>query len=172
MVRPKSFHVKVLERNLVLGACTRTLIVLWLGGLVAAVEPPARRSEDVTLKGKVETLAAALKAANPALHIDPEPIARQVVLVGDDDAITPLISDEASRALFLDERLRDRPAEIRGKRLAGLPYLQVIGFKIEQDGRYQTPEYYCNICTISVRYPQTCPCCQGPMELRMKPERR
>jgi hypothetical protein len=47
----------------------------------------------------------------------------------------------------------------------------VITFKIEQDGRLQTPEYYCNICTISVRYPQVCPCCQGPMELRMKPQR-
>jgi hypothetical protein len=172
MVRLKSFRAKVLETNLALGACTQVLLALGLGGLVAAAEPPARRSEDVTLKGKVETLAAALKVANTGLHVDPETIARQVVLLGDDGAITPLISDEASRALFLDERLRDRPAEIRGKRFAGLPYLQVIGFKIEQDGRYQTPEYYCNICTISVRYPQTCPCCQGPMELRMKPERR
>jgi hypothetical protein len=170
MVRLKSFPANVLEKNLARGACTLILLALWLGGPVAAGETPARRSEDVTLKGKVETLAAALRAANPGLHADPEPIAKQVVLVGD-GAITPLLSDEASRALFLDERLRDRPAEIRGKRFAGLPYLQVIGFKIEQDGRYQTPEYYCNICTISVRYPQTCPCCQGPMELRMKPER-
>jgi hypothetical protein len=172
LVRLNSFHANILEKNLARGACTLILLALWLGGPVAVAEPPARRPDDVMLKGKVETLAAALKAANPGLHVDTETIARQVVLVGDDGVITPLLSDEASRALFLDERLRDRPAEIRGKRFAGLPYLQVIGFKIEQDGRYQTPEYYCNICTISVRYPQTCPCCQGPMELRMKPERR
>jgi hypothetical protein len=124
------------------------------------------------MRGRVVTLAAALQAAKPDIHVDPEPIAKQVVLLGDDGAITPLLSDEASRALFLDDRLRDHPAEVRGKRFAGVPYLQVVTFRVEQDGRFQTPEYYCNICTISVRYPQTCPCCQGPMELRMKPERR
>jgi hypothetical protein len=124
------------------------------------------------LRGNVVTLATALQAAKLEIRVDPEPIAKQVVIVGEDGVITPLLSDEASRALFLDQRLRDRPAEIRGKRFAGVPYLQVITFRIEQDGRFQTPEYYCNICTISVRLPQICPCCQGPMELRMKPDRR
>jgi hypothetical protein len=92
--------------------------------------------------------------------------------VGNDGVITPLLPDEASRALFLDGRLRDRPVEVRGKKIHGVPYLQVVTFKVEQDGHFQTPEYYCVICTISVRYPQTCPCCQGPMELRMKPDQR
>ena len=166
----------VLEKVLTLAACSQIVVSLVLGGLFAAATDSSavrsRASEEISLKGKVQTLSAALKAANPGLQADPEPIARQVVLVGDDGVITPLLSDEASRALFLDERLRDRPAELRGKRFAGVPYLQVITFKIEQDGKFQTPEYYCNICTISVRYPQICPCCQGPMELRMKPERR
>jgi len=148
-------------------------LVLGVLGMAAdSPASPARQVDDVTLRGKVVTLAAALRAASPDLRVDPETIAKQVVLVGEDGVITPLLSDEASRALFLDETLRDRPAEVRGKRFAGVPYLQVVTFKIEQDGRYQTPEYYCNICTISVRFPQTCPCCQGPMELRMKPERR
>ena len=132
----------------------------------------AGQAEDVILKGKVVTLAAALEHVKVGVHVDPEPIARQIVLLGDDGTITPLLSDEASRALFLDERLRDRPAEMRGKRFPGVPYLQVVTFKIEQDGRFQTPEYFCDICKISVRFPQICPCCQGPMELRMKPERR
>ena len=42
-------------------------------------------------------------------------------------------------------------------------------FQIEQEGRYRTPEYYCDVCSISVRYPQICPCCQGPMTLRVMP---
>jgi hypothetical protein len=130
-----------------------------------------RASEDVVLKGKILTLPAALQAAKLGIHADAEPIARQVVMMGNDGSLSPLWSDEASRALFQDERLRDRPAEIHGKRLAGVPYIQVITFKIEQDGQLRTPEYYCNICTISVRYPQICPCCQGLMELRMKPQR-
>ena len=127
--------------------------------------------QDVVLRGKVVTLAAALDAKKLAIRVDAEPTANAVVLLGADGTITPLLSDEASRALFLDKRLRDRPVELRGKRFGGVPYLQVVTFKVEHEGKLQTPEYYCNICTISVRFPQICPCCQGPMELRMKPAR-
>ena len=141
-----------------------------VGGLAASLgaEVPV---QDVVLRGKVVTLAAALDAKKLGIRVDAEPTASTVVLLGEDGTITPLLSDEASRALFLDKRLRDRPAELRGKRFGGVPYFQVVTFKIEQDGKLQTPEYYCNICTISVRFPQVCPCCQGPMELRMKPGR-
>lgn len=146
---------------------TAVLLLPGVAGRLSAGEP----GQDVTLKGQVVTLWAALNAAKWNLRVDAEPIAKQVVLLGDDGQITPLFSDVASRALFQDDRLRNRVAEIRGKRFPGVPYLQVVSFKIEQDGKLRTPEYYCNICTISVRYPQVCPCCQGPMELRMKPER-
>jgi hypothetical protein len=117
-------------------------------------------------------LAAALESRGLGLKADPEPIAKQVVLLAGDGAITPILSDEASRALFLDERLRDCPAEIEGRRFANVPYLQVVAFQVEREGRLRTPEYYCDVCAISVRYPQICPCCQGAMELRMKPDRR
>jgi hypothetical protein len=152
-----------------------TLAACWLPGLMlfglptgADAGAPAR---DVTLKGKVVTLAAAIESARLGVHADTEPTASQIVLVESDGTVTPLLSDEASRALFLDKRLRDRPAEVRGKRFVGMPYLQVVTFKIEEDGRLQTPEYFCDICKISVRFPQICPCCQGPMDLRMRPER-
>ena len=126
----------------------------------------------MTLRGKVVMLSDALKSSGIEVEADREPIAKQAVLLGSDGTITPLLSDEASRALFLDDRLRDRPAEIRGKRYAGVPYLQVMSFKVDREGRLETPEYFCEVCAISVRYPQVCPCCQGPMELRMKPDRR
>jgi len=146
------------------------LLALWpASGSSAAAEQGEAR--DAVLKGRVLTLQAAIEAAKLGIRVDPEPIARQVVVMGDDGSLTPIWSDEASRALFLDDRLRGKPAELRVKRWAGVPYVQVITFKIEEDGALRTPEYYCNICTISVRYPQTCPCCQGPMELRMKPQR-
>jgi hypothetical protein len=124
----------------------------------------------VTLRGKVVTLNAALVARGLAIKVDAEPIAKQVALVADDGSVIPLFSDEASRALFLDGRLRDCRAQLLGRRFAGVPYLQVISFKVERDGKFETPEYYCDVCAIHVRYPQTCPCCQGPMELRMKPD--
>ena len=93
-----------------------------------------------------------------------------MVLLAEDGTIIPLLSDDASRALFLDERLRNCRSEIQGRRFAGVPYLQVVSFKVEREGRLRTPEYYCDVCAISVLYPQICPCCQGPMELRMRPE--
>jgi hypothetical protein len=124
--------------------------------------------ETVTLRGKVVELAGALKAKG--LAADPGPIAGQVALVTIDGSIIPLISDESSRAFFLDKRMRDRETEILGRKHAGVPYLQVGSFKIVEGGKLQTPEYYCEVCSISVRYPQDCPCCQGPLILRMKPQ--
>jgi hypothetical protein len=125
------------------------------------------RIEAVTLTGRVVELATVLKESG--LVCDAEPVAKQVVLRSNDGAIIPLLSDEGSRALFLDERLRNRPIEIQGRRHAGLPYLQVVSFRVNDHGQWRTPEYFCEVCTISVRYPQICPCCQGKMELRMKP---
>lgn len=133
---------------------------------------PASEAVEVTLRGKVVTLGSALKSLGMALTLDPESSDREVVLLGDDRSITPLLRDEASRALFLDERLRDRRAELHGRLHPGVPYLQVTTLRVEDDGRYRIPEYYCTVCSISVRAPQDCPCCQGPLELRMKPDRR
>src|SRR4051794_39524558 len=107
----------------------------------------SKKVEPVTLDGTVVPLNEALKPTG--LAIDAEPIAKQVVLKGADGTITPLLSDDASRALFNDERLRHRRTEIKGRRHPGLPYLQVISFKIEENGRLRTPEYYCEICAIN-----------------------
>jgi hypothetical protein len=150
-------------------------MTLSLVGWLALVLPPVTaqpaasldRVETVEKSGRVVELAAVLKATK--LVVDTEPVAAQVVLQEPDGTITPLLSDDASRALFLDKQLRDRPIAIHGRRYPGLPYLQVVTFQVDDHGRWRTPEYFCDICTISVRYPQICPCCQGPMVLRMKP---
>jgi hypothetical protein len=147
-------------------------LVCLLAAVSAAPAPPSSTPESVTLRGKVLTLAEALASRGLGLKPDAEPIVKQVVLLAEDGAIVPLLSDDASRALFLDERLRNCRGEIQGRRFDGVPYLQVVSFKVERDGRLQTPEYYCDVCAISVPYPEICPCCQGPMELRMKPDRR
>lgn len=136
--------------------------------LFSAAAGTAGADDPVTLPGTVILATEALKAAGVAF--DPEPVVKQVVLKAKDGTVTPLLSDEASRALFLDERLRRRPVEIQGRRRPGLPYLQVLSFRVEEGGRLRTPEYFCEVCTISVRYPQICPCCQGEMNLRMRPD--
>ena len=79
-----------------------------------------RRHRNRDGAGKVLMLADALKARGLEPAPDAEPIAKQVVILGEDGTITPLLSDETSRALFLDERLRNRKAQIVGRRFAGV----------------------------------------------------
>ena len=145
------------------------LAACWLGlwaGACQGAEAPAR-PEVVTLAGRAVTLIEALKPLG--LAVDAEPAGSQVVVQGTDGGITPLLADEASRALFVEKQLRDRRVEIRGRRFPGSPFVQVLTYQVEDRGAMRTPEYFCEICTISVRAPQPCPCCQGPMELRMRP---
>lgn len=147
-------------------------------GLLAALTlllgdgPPATRGAEVVVRGKVVTLAAAIKELGVDIRPDPDITAREAVLLGEDRTVTPLFRDDASRALFLDERLRGRHVEIHGRRFRGVPYLQVSSFRVENEGSWQIPEYFCSICSITERYPKICPCCQGPMELRWRPEHR
>lgn len=145
-----------------------TIAVLCVAGLLAGGDgqKPTYRTES--LNGKVIDLATALREAG--VSADAQAAEKQFVLRRNDHTIQPLLCDDASRAFFLDKRLRDRNVEIQARVYSGLPYVQVLTFKIEHEGKLRTPEYYCETCTISVRFPQACPCCQGPMELRMKPE--
>jgi hypothetical protein len=142
---------------------------IWSGvPLVAATQ--SKPVETVTLQGKVLTLTEALEANRLGVTADAEQGGKEAVLLSDDGAMTPLLEDETSRALFMDKRLRNRKAQIVGRHYPGVPFLQVVTIQVEHEGRLRTPEYFCDVCTISVRYPQICPCCQGPMEYRMKPE--
>jgi hypothetical protein len=154
------------------GIVKAAVVVGWLGSGPAAVSdasaPPRadRAPREVTLVGQVVPLATVV--AERGIKADVEAMRGMVVLRGDDGTITPLLSDEASRALFLDERLHSRNAELRGWMYDGLPFVQVVTFRVEEQGALRIPEYYCDVCTITVRYPQVCPCCQGDMELRYR----
>jgi hypothetical protein len=151
-------------------ARARSLLIA-LAFTSAAWIHPTSVPESVTLRGKVVTLAEALQSRGLGLKLDPDSVAKQVVLLVDDGAIVPLLSDDGSRALFVDERLRNCRSEIKGRRFTGVPYIQVLSFKVEMGGRLETPEYYCDICAISVPYPRICDCCQGPTTLRARPDR-
>jgi hypothetical protein len=148
----------------------RAFLASLIACLALGADKPGVRPEKVTLTGKVLLLPEVLKSLG--ITADSNTVSKQIVLQADDGNLTPLLSDDASRALLLDERLRNRQSEIEARRFNTLPYLQVTSFRVKEDGRFRTPEYYCDVCTISVRYPQVCPCCQGPMVLRMKPDDR
>lgn len=152
--------------------CTKTgiaasifLVVVSLAG----ADSPRPDMTEGTLSGQVVSLTAALDELR--IPVDRDSSAAQVVLRAADGTLVPLIRDEASRAFFMDPRLLSRDAELRVRRYSGVPYVQVISFKLFEAGKFRTPEYYCEVCSISVRYPQTCPCCQREMEFRFRPDR-
>src|SRR5262245_50358247 len=104
---------------------------LWVGvlvlyGTVPGQAPGPPRAEAVSLSGRALTLGAALESLGVGIKADSDPVAKQVVLLGADRSVTPILIDDASRALFLDERLRGSRCEIQGRRFAGVPYVQVI----------------------------------------------
>ncbi len=82
-----------------------------------------------------------------------------------------LENDDGARLFFLDPTVRDRRVRLRLQFQGGKPKPATINVEIENEGRWRVPQYYCDVCTIAVRYPQICLCCQGPMEFRFKPER-
>ena len=137
-------------------------------GACAADESMATASE-LTLTGRVLLMPEILKLKE--IKADTAPLENQVALLADNGRVLPLLSDEGGRVFFLDNTMRNRPTRLKLKIPQGLPYAQVIGVEVMHEGRWRVPQYYCDVCTIAVRYPQICLCCQGPMEFRLKPER-
>lgn len=130
-----------------------------------ADDVPDRRA----LRGEILPLTEIVRKLGIAA--DPSPISNQVALRDESGSIVPLVLDDGSRALFQDARLQRRPVRLDVRRFPSLPYVQVLGFEVREGGRYRTPEYWCEVCSIRWKYdPGICPCCQGPMELRMNPE--
>lgn len=148
----------------------------WLGSWLAGsfwtsvqkdtVSADPTHFKRLTLSGHVQYVSRILADRN--LPADAEHFAKQVALIDPDQAVWPILCDEASRALILDERLHGRDVQLSVRKYQGLPWVQVVGLTIDHEGRMAIPEYYCDVCTITVRYPQVCPCCQGPMELRYR----
>lgn len=134
----------------------------------SAADSTSAATRIVTLSGEAIELSKALAALG--VPSDDDQTKNQIVLRTNDGALIPLLKDEASRALFLDARLRERPILINARKHDKIPYLQALIVRVKVEGAYREPQYYCEVCTINVRYPQVCPCCQGPMILKFKPE--
>lgn len=119
--------------------------------------------------GKVMPLARAFEKLQ--VTTDMPPLEGPLALVTESGEILPLLSDEGGRIFYLDPAMQNRQVRLRLQSSVNHPFQSVVNVEIELDGRWRIPQYYCDVCTIAVRYPQTCLCCQGPMEFRVKPER-
>jgi len=122
-----------------------------------------------SVEGVVRTLAEIGREGN--VPGDLAPFEAQLALRTASGRVIPILSDEGGRAFYLDKSLRNRELRLKIQPTGNFPAAMVIQAEVWHEGRWRVPQYYCDVCTIAVRYPQICLCCQGPMEFRFKPER-
>lgn len=142
----------------------------------AASRDGASKTADVAdepvrtlLSGKVVLLADALK--HRGIKSYEEEIKGQVVLVTRIGELVPIVPDWRGRALYQDERLRDRPVDLIVNRRAGLPWVQVLSiYTFDEKGVRNLTDYWCDICAIPMYEIKECECCQGPIRLRFRPQ--
>ena len=140
-----------------------------------AAEQPAKPTKDKTAKdfkkelftGKVVFAQAALKQRGIKVA---EEMHSQAVLETPSGELIPIAADWRGRAFYQDKRLRDRPVDLVGYRRPGLPYLQVlVVFLLDEKGRRQEMDYWCEICSIPMYEIKACECCQADIDLRLRP---
>jgi hypothetical protein len=136
-----------------------------------AADPAAAKTSPVIVKqivsGKVVLLSPLLKERE--IEHYPEELRGQVVLETRDGELLPIIPDWRGRALFQDERLRDRPVDLLVQRRPKSPYLQVLSvYTFDEQGARQLTDYWCDICAIPMYEIKDCECCQGPIRLRFQ----
>jgi hypothetical protein len=138
-----------------------------LAGVCGGEPPAAPKSREKTevFTGKVVTAAA------PKGKPGAKPAGRSVELAADDGITYPLTEDDASRMLFVDSRLRDRPVRLTAVRVPGSKSLRVVYVQTVKDGVVHDVDYWCEVCQISGNCPGACVCCGDDVELRERPTR-
>jgi hypothetical protein len=121
------------------------------------------------VSGKVVALEAALKQRGIKSYA--EEIKGQVVLVTRTGELIPIVPDWRGRAFYQDERLRDRPVDLVVYRRKGVPWVQVLSiYTFDEQGVRSITDYWCDICAIPMFEIKDCECCQGPTQLRLRPQ--
>jgi hypothetical protein len=162
------------------GICLALLLLVWRchGDDKQTLDRDASTSQNASLEtgdsakelfaGKVVLLQDALKRRGIKSF---DEFKKQVVLETDDGELIPIVPDWRGRALFQDERLRDRRVDLVGARKKGVPYLQVLMiFVFDEKGTRQYMDYWCDVCSIAMYEIKPCDCCQADIRLRLQPQ--
>ncbi len=118
--------------------------------------------------GKVVMLQEALKPRGVKSF---DEFKSQVVLETDDGELIPIVPDWRGRALYQDERLRNRRIDVVGTRQKATPYVQVLMiFVFDEKETRQYMDYWCDVCSIPMYEIKPCDCCQMEIRLRLQPQ--
>jgi hypothetical protein len=140
---------------------------LAVAGVCAGGPPdtPAARDKTEVFTGKVVPLPVPKGGSGAKTD------ARNLALAADDGTSYQLVEDDASRMLFLDSRLRDRPVRLTALRVPGAKKLQVVFVQTVKGGKVYDVDYWCEVCQISLNRPGPCTCCGDETEFRERPTR-
>jgi hypothetical protein len=149
------------------------LALLLAGGRLVAIgaeEGRASKGEPIgsrVYEGQVLSLAEVVKTQSPDADEDALAISR--VLRTKDGKIYSLVKDDASRKLFLDDRLLRRPLRITARHIAGSQLLVVVQVQSVVKGELHDIDYWCERCQLAATEPGICKCCGNTLELRELP---
>jgi hypothetical protein len=136
--------------------------------MVAAGEPkPAALPQAVELRGRVVCLVEEMHR----LHDAPLPTNHEHLwgFQATDRKLYTLLRGKYSDAIFLDERVRQKELLVKARLFPDTRILEITNLRSIKNGVVQDLYYYCDICAIQGVSPETCACCQGPVELVEKP---
>ena len=128
---------------------------------------PADPGQKVLLNGRIVSLHDALQRKKIKSYA--EEAKGQYVLETEAGELLPIIADGRGRALYQDERLRNRRVTLLAIRRTQIPHLQVVSiYTYDEAGNPQLTDYWCDICAIPMYEIKKCECCQGPTRLRFQ----
>jgi len=134
---------------------------------VVAQDKPATADEalDASLRGRVVCLTEEL---DKVFNVLPECDKRGHVysLKTGDGKIHPFLPTDASAAVWMDERYRQRDLQIAVRLFPQTSFIEVIKFQSWKNGKLHNLYYYCDVCAITSNKPGACECCQEPVEFR------
>lgn len=135
--------------------------------LAAGQEEDRREPRQVTLRGEVVDIYAALRERYPIdLGPDIEPLYGFRTTDGN---FYTLLKTRRSLALFMDERLRGRSLILQGRVFPSTQCFEATFIQSIIDGVVHDVYYYCDICAITSLTPELCDCCREPVRLVEEP---
>jgi hypothetical protein len=90
-------------------------------------------------------------------------------LKAQDGRIYTLLRGKFSEAIFVDERIRKKDLAVKARLFPNTQVIELTRLRSVKAGLTQDIYYFCDVCVIESVSPESCSCCQGPVELIEKP---
>jgi len=131
-------------------------------------QPVAEPFRVESIRGKVVWYAEALKSQFGISTVD-EAADRVLAVATRDGQLIPIVEDLRGRAFRSDKRLREMDVELRVRRYAGTPAVQIVRVYEWREGKKFQVDYWCDVCAIIMFETGPCSCCQDHNRLRQRP---